>query len=364
MLELFLSGLTRHLHSTRRTFYLCLVLWCLLCIVLGTTMPLKAQPTAPITELKDRWISLIVETSSYDYVSRYIEGAKEQAEELGLRLELLDARNNQRVMPEMVHDVTLRGTDGILLSHGDPDLLRSSVSLAVSREIPVVAIHCDLHLQGVSQLSQDDRQIARLLMNELIDDTKGMADLFLIWVAGYKPMEERMSVYSAIMADHPGLRELERFGSVGQQTDLHTEITLSKLLDRYPAGMVDVVIATWDEFAKGAARAITLKGRNEIKLYGVDISDTVLSLLQSKQGPYIATVGVDSKTLGRVQVRMVASAILGNPLPESYSLKPVVIRKSMLPVERKVSMDDLPHLIEGWDEAVSAPFQLQAGTIE
>lgn len=73
---------------------------------------------------------------------------------------------------------------------------------------------------------QNDHKIAELGLTRILQDTGGKANLVHIWVPGYAPMEKRMETYTRFMASHPGLHE------------------------------IDVVWATWDEFAKGAANAI------------------------------------------------------------------------------------------------------------
>ena len=309
----------------------------------------------------ERWIALVIEYTSSDYNQRLVQGIKEEARALGLRVEVLDANNNKQAMTGMIDDVTLRNVDGIMISHGSPDLLAPSVKRSLRRGIPVVAIHCDLVLPGVTLLGQDDRLIADMLLKEMIVDTGGKADFVLIWIGGYEPMDQRMEVYDRVMAEHPGLREITRFGIAGEGTALHTEITMKKVLESHPANTIDAVIATWDEYAKGAARAIMSAGRKEIRLYGIDISESVLQMLQDPDNPWVATVGVDSKTLGQTQVRMLYHAMRGDRLPQRHDLRPVLITKSMLPADTSVSMVDLHRYVPGWGEAAKYPFR-QSGT--
>lgn len=329
-------------------------LFFLFCAVL---FPSPSPAGATAAALKDKWIALVVEYSASDYMRQYIEGAREQADELGLRLEILDARYVKQAMSGMIDDVTLRNVDGILLSHGAPELLRSSLKRSVRRGIPVVAVHCELDLPGVTLLGQDDRQIARMVMQKIIGDTGGEADLALIWMPGFEPFRKRMEVYSRMMAVQPGLKEIARFGTAGDETALRTELSMQQLLKSHPQGTIDVVFATWDEYAKGAAGAIMDAGRDEIRLYGIDLSDAMLKMLQDPANPLVATVGVDSRQFGKVQVRMMAHALLGHHLPAEYMLKPVLVSKAMLPLDRSVTMPELIHYVEGWEALSVFPVQ-------
>lgn len=309
----------------------------------------------------EKWVALVIEYTSSDYNQRLIEGIREEAKVLGLRLEVHDAKNNKQAMTHMIDDVTLRNVDGIMISHGSPELLTPSVNRSLRRKIPIVAIHCTLPLPGVVLLGQDDRLIADMLMKKMIADTSGKADFVLIWIGGFEPMDLRMEVYDRIMAEQPGLREIARFGIAGEGTALHTEITMRQVLESHPPNSIDTVLATWDEYAKGAARAIMSAGRNEIRLYGIDISKSVLQMLQDPENPWVATVGVDSKTLGQAQVRMLYHAMKGDSVPRRHVLQPVLITKSMLPTDKSVTMADLHQYVPGWGEAVKYPFR-QAGT--
>lgn len=339
---------------------------CLFGILIADLLPYPAvyriyQPEAAASDESERWIAFVIEYTSSDYNQRLIKGIREEARALGLRLEVLDANNNKQAMTGMIDDVTLRNVDGIMISHGSPVLLAPTVQRSLKRGIPVVAIHCDLNLPGVVLLGQDDRLIADMLLKKMIADTGGQADFVLIWIGGYEPMDQRMEVYEQVLTDQPGLREVSRFGIAGEGTALHTEITMKKVLESHPPHSIDTVLATWDEYAKGAARAIMGAGRKEIRLYGIDISESVLQMLQDPDNPWVATVGVDSKTLGQTQVRMLYHAMKGDKLPRRHDLRPVLITKSMLPADKPVSMADLHRYVPGWGEATQYPFR-QAGT--
>ena len=43
--------------------------------------------------------------------------------------------------------------------------------------------------------------------------------------------------------------------------------------NKYPEGEIDAIFATWDAFAIGAAQAVREAGRDEISIYGIDVSN-------------------------------------------------------------------------------------------
>jgi simple sugar transport system substrate-binding protein len=296
-------------------------------------------------------IVLITEFSVGSHAGQYLEGAQSEAAALGLSLEVVDARTDRKKMAEMLENAVLSQVHGILISHGDPQLLLKGAQRAVEKQIPVVAFDCELPLEAVNKIDQNDYKIAELGLSRILQDTQGQANLVHIWVPGYAPMEKRMETYLQFMAKHPGLREVERFGKVTNNTALQTEVAMSEVLERHPKGSIDVVWATWDEFAKGAAQAIRRAGRSEIKLYGIDLSDEDLELIQDPESPWVATVGASPAAVGRVQVRLLAYRIAGLPVPERYSLEPVLVAREMLPRDEKVSMASLHQYVPGFGDA-------------
>lgn len=317
----------------------------------GEEAPTAAVDEVPAAFRKPLRIALIVEMSTGAHATQYLEGARSEAAALGLNLEVLDARNDRQKMAEMLENAVLSQADGIMLSHGDPHSLLKGAQRAVDKGLPVVAFDCELPLPAVNKMDQNDHKIAELGLSRILQDTNGKASLVHIWVPGYAPMDKRMEAYTRFVAKHPGLRELERFGKVSNNTSLQTEVAMNEVLQKHPKGSIDVVWATWDEFAKGAGSAIRKANRDEIKLYGIDLSDENLALIQDPTSPWIATVGVSPAAIGRVQVRLLAYRIAGYPVPERYSLQPVLVSREMLPRDEKVTMASLHKYVPGFGDA-------------
>jgi simple sugar transport system substrate-binding protein len=296
----------------------------------------------------NHWIALVIEFTNAEHSKQYLEGAREEAERQGVRLEILDAKSNRKMMAHMIDDAILRDADGIMISHGSPEALTASVKRSLNRGIPVVAFDCEIPLPEVTKIDQDDKRIAEMSLRRILKNTGGKANLVLIWVGGYAPMDKRMNVYRRFMSEHPGLKEVVRFGEATADTAMYTQINMKSVLDSHPVGTINVVWATWDEFAKGAAQAIKDAGRTEIKLYGIDISDEDLKYLQDPNSPWIETVAVDPRSIAKVQLRLLVRAIKGEKIPERYSLTPWLVTKTMLPKDVKVTMDTLHKYLPDW----------------
>ena len=308
---------------------------------------------AEIPERLNKPVSLVViiEYTSDTHSLMYLEGVKTEAASLGFSLEIMDAHNERKKMPRMLDNAVLKQADAILISHGAPDDMVRGVGRALRRHIPVVAFDCEIPLPEVVKIDQDDHKMAEIGLNRIAEDSHDQANLVQIWVGGYAPADKRMETFNAFMSKHPGIQEIERFGKVTNNTALQTQVLMKAVLQKYPPGSIDVVWANWDEYAKGAARAIQQAGRNEIRLYGVDVSDEDLAMIQDPKNPWVATVGVAPEAIGRVQVRIAAHLLAGEQVPERYSLAPVLITREMLPADQPVSMATLHQYIPGFGES-------------
>ncbi|HEY4553887.1 MAG TPA: sugar ABC transporter substrate-binding protein, partial [Bacillaceae bacterium] len=240
--------------------------------------------------------------------------------------------------------------DGILIDHGTKEALNSGVQKALDRGIPVVAFDAGVDVEGITSLLQDDQKMAEMTLNKLAEDAGGNANIVKIWVAGFAPMERRQMAYEKFLKENDGVKEVAAFGAATSNTALDTQAQMEAILKQYPnKGEITAVWAAWDEFAKGAVRALEQAGRTDIKVYGIDISDEDLQMIQKKDSPWVATAAVDPRDIGRIQVRYLYQKISGDDPGTEIELKPVFVEKAKLP-DKEVKTDELGEFVEGWGE--------------
>jgi simple sugar transport system substrate-binding protein len=192
--------------------------------------------------------------------------------------------------------------------------------------------------------------MASMTLNKLSEDIGGKGEIVKIWVAGFAPMERRQIAYEAFLKENPDIKEIAAFGAATANTALDTQAQMEAILKQYPnKGDIDAVWAAWDEFAKGATRAIQQAGRTEIKVYGIDMSDEDLQMIQDPNSPWVASAAVDPKDIGKVQVRYLYQKLNGDETPETVVLKPVLVTRELLP-EQQITTEELGQYVEGWGE--------------
>jgi simple sugar transport system substrate-binding protein len=300
-------------------------------------------------------IALVSEFSIGTFSAQYLQGVKEQVGRFGGELIVYNADGDLAKMAAHLDTAINQKVDGILINHGRAEALQAGVQRAVQAGIKVVAFDSDLdQIDGVTVIDQDDYSLAWLGLKNLAQSIDGKGNIVYIWVGGFAPMEKRNRVYEIFLQRYPNIKEVARFGSATPNTALDTQAQMEAILKKYPnKGDIAAVWAPWDEFAKGATRAIKAAGRTEIKVFGIDLSDEDLQLIQEKDSPWKASAATDPADIGRVQTRFLYQKIAGEHTPKYFSLDPHLVSAEKLP-DKPVNMSELPTYINGWGKSDAA----------
>jgi len=323
----------------------------------NTTNNAAEIPAAVNKKLK---IALVMEFSIGTFSSQYIDGVKRQVEKFGGEVQVYNADNDLAKMAANLDTAVNAKVDGILIDHGRKETLEKGVKKALEEGIPVVSFDSDLNLPGVTVIDQDDYSLAWKSLKSLAEDLNGKGKIATIWVGGFTPMDRRKVMIEAFYKRYPGIKEVARFGKASSNTMLDTQSQVEALLKKYPKGELDAIFATWDEFAKGATKAIQQAGRNEIKVYGIDLSDEDLQLIQQPDSPWVASAASDPGEIGEVQSRFLYQKIAGEETPDIYSLEPKLIEKEDLP-SNPIKVSDLSKYSKNWTptSAATSPWMEQ-----
>lgn len=301
--------------------------------------------------LANKKIALIMQQNLGTFSAQYIEGVEEQVKKFAGETTVFTSDGDLAKMASNVDAAVNQGFDAILIDHGTKEALQSSVQKAVEKGIPVVVFDAEVEVDGVTVLEQGDQQMAQMTLEKLAEDAGGEANIVKIWVAGFAPMERRQIAYQEFLDNNTGIKEIATFGAATANTALDTQAQMEALLKQYPEeGQITAVWAAWDEFAKGAVRAIEQAGRTDIKVYGIDMSDEDLQMIQAENSPWVASAAVDPKDIGRIQVRFAYQKLNGDETPERVKLEPVFVTKDALP-EEKITTAELDQYIEGWGKS-------------
>ncbi|ETI66758.1 sugar ABC transporter substrate-binding protein [Neobacillus vireti] len=302
-------------------------------------------------------IKVIRKIGGDDHTAQFLAGAKEEGEALGIKVDVFTANGDTAKFHDAINQALDQNYDGFIISHGDDDATVNDVKKIVEKGKPVVAFDSNPNLadvEGVTLTSQDDEALAALALDQLVKDTKGKANIAYLWVDGFPPMVRRNKVYQDVLAKNPGLKEVERFGVAAADTSVQTQNAVAAMLNKYPKGKLDAIFATWDAFAIGAARALKEAGREDVKIYGIDVSNADLQDIQRKGSAWKYTAAVDPKLIGAVDLRLLAKKLAGEETPKTYDLEAsLVSQKNLQDSKDPVNMVNLSKIIPGWGESAA-----------
>ena len=300
-------------------------------------------------------IKVVRKIGGDDHTAQFLAGAKEEGEALGFQVDVFTANGDTAKFHDAINQALNQNYDGFIISHGDDDATVNDVKKIVEKGKSVVAFDSNPKLaevEGVTLTSQDDEALATLALEQLVKDTNGKANIAYLWVDGFPPMVRRNKVYQEVLSKNPGIKEVERFGVASADTSVQTQNAVAAMLNKYPKGKLDAIFATWDAFAIGAARALKEAGREEVKIYGIDVSNADLQEIQRDKSEWKYTAAVDPKLIGAVDMRLLAKKLAGEETPQTYDLEASLISQEEVQKSKEpVNMVNLATIVPGWGKS-------------
>jgi simple sugar transport system substrate-binding protein len=158
---------------------------------LGSTARAVGLP-APFDKPGSVRMALVRYLSTGDFFESYLAGAKEQAEALGVDLQVFDSRQDAERQAEMVDQAIALGVDGIIIQHGPTDPLKGAARRAVDAGVNVVAFDVNVENDKIPQIEQSDRDLARLVLEQVIRDNGESFKAGFVYVADIAPFDAAM----------------------------------------------------------------------------------------------------------------------------------------------------------------------------
>jgi simple sugar transport system substrate-binding protein len=306
--------------------------------------------TAPATETgipaafadpnKKVRIALVREVGEGSFFERYLAGAQSMADELGVELLEATARGDMAKMVTAMENFIQQNVDAIIVDHGRPDPLQPKINEALAKGIKVVTFDLVVENPDVPEIEQDDMYIGFLVSKKVATDFAGNANVLYVNVGGFAPLDKRDRLWQDFKWRYPGLNEVAKIGAVTDNTAADTQTRTEAALKEHPE--VNAVVAMWDEFAKGAVRAIMQAGLSDkIKVYSVDITNEDIQLMIQPDSPWEATVATDSYSVGRLAVRTAAALVAGEKVDKYLLVRPELITRQFLLENNITTMDEL-----------------------
>ena len=295
---------------------------------LGSTAGASNLP-APFDKPGSVRMALVRYLSTGDFFKSYLAGAKEQAEALGVNLQVFDSRQDAERQAEMVDQAIALGVDGIIIQHGPTDPLKAAAQRAVDAGIKVVAFDINVENDKIPQIEQSDRDLARLVLEQAIRDNGESFKAGFVYVAGVAPFDRRNETWKAFKVKYPGIQEVATFGSMDNPIAESVAAQARLALAAHPD--ITVIFAPYDEFARGVKMAVDdAKFSSQIKIYSADISTPDIVAMREPGSSWAATAATNPAVVGRVSVRALAMLLAGEDPGRNLIVPPTLITQAQL----------------------------------
>jgi simple sugar transport system substrate-binding protein len=299
-----------------------------------------------------------------DHTRQFLEGCVSEGRAMGFTVDTFITGGDNDRCRALIARICEADYDGLILSHGDADFTYNALKPVVDKNMKVVTfdalpyINGDPNqaiLPGVTSTAQDDVKLAELSIETILSqfaDADSAAPqrpvrVIRIWSGpGISPLDRRQSIYDEFIRQ----RKIEETAWV-QPRDFTfarsgVRESLTALLQELPPGSVDAIWAPYDEFAKGCIDALEEAGRTDIKLVSIDISNDDIKLMLEHSEVWTATVAVDPRLIGIVNMRLLAAKFAGETTPERYTFEVQAVETPVL--NQRINMANIAAVVLDW----------------
>lgn len=249
-------------------------------------------------------VGLSVSTQNNPFFVTLVDGAKSEAEELGIDLTVVDAGDDSAKQTSDIEDLISKGVQVLIVNPVDSDAVAPAVQDAVDAGIKVISV--DRVVNGVTV----DCEIA----SDNVEGAKEVTEYLVSKIGeGAKVVELQGETGASATIDRgKGFHEIAdtQLDVVASQTANFNRADAMTVMENLLQANPDIVgvFAQNDEMALGAIEAIEAAGK-DIKVVGFDDTDDGDAAV--KDGKMLATVAQKPEEMGKTAVEMADKLIKG-----------------------------------------------------
>lgn len=298
-------------------------------------------------------IAVIRNLGADEHTAQFLAGAKEEGESLGFIVDTFTTNGENARFEDTFNQVLLGDYHGIIVSHGQSNA-EPLIRQALANGIKVVTFDTDGTIEGVTSTAQDDKSLARESLQALVDAFPDRTPRIVkMWIAGFPPMERREVVYREFL-NAGKIEEVAFVGEVGDFSNVAglNANAIGALLTRFPQGEIDAIWASWDAFATGAFTALRENDRTEVKIFGIDVSNANLQMMQAANSPWVMTAAADARLVGTLNMRILAKKLAGESTPSTFEIPATTIfQQDLMQAGGSVTVATLENVYDTWGKS-------------
>lgn len=285
--------------------------------------PRKNEQTVEKKSAKDLKIGLSLSTLNNPFFVSVRDGAQKEADRLGAKLIISDARDDAATQANNMSDLVQQGVDIILVNPVDSDAISTSVSAANEAGIPVIAL--DRNSEGgklLSLVASDNVKGGEMAAEFIVDKVGKDANVAqLEGIPGASASNERGKGFKNIAS-----KELNVVTSQSADFDRAKGLTVMENILQANSDIKGVFCQN-DEMALGALEAISNVGKkDQITVVGFDGTEGAISSV--KDGKLDATVAQQPDKIGELGVNAAVEFFAGKTIPANISSPLKLVEKN------------------------------------
>ncbi|MCC5949912.1 MAG: substrate-binding domain-containing protein [Nitriliruptoraceae bacterium] len=290
----------------------------------------------------DATIAIVQQSGAGDYFQQFLNGTRQQAELLGVSLDVYDAQGDDATQATQLDQAIASSPDGIIVRHGLPDTMCPGINDAIEAGIPVVVYDIEIRecAPDAVQSQQSDALMASLVLDQMLEDVGADVPVGYVNVLGIAPLDRRHAVWEDYKAEH-GWDELFMTGTFTNSTATDTAPMVDNSLRANDE--VVAIYSPYDEFAKGVLSALEQQPelQDRVLVYAADISTADIELMVADGSPWVATGATDPNAIGAAIVRTLALHMAGELGESLVEIPPILITQDFLRDNGITNMDEL-----------------------
>lgn len=284
-------------------------------------------------------IAMVRQSGAGDYFQQWGGGSERQAASIGFQMQVYDAQADNALQATHMQTAIDSGVAGIIVDHGLADTMNPLITKALDKGIPVVVYDVETIDPRVIHTTQSDADMAAKVLAVMAQDVGKGAQVGYVNALGIAPLDRRNVVWEKVAKEQNW--DIKFF--VGKFTNA-VATDNAVLADAALKANPDVVgiFAPYDELTKGTLVAV--KGNSltaKIKVYGIDISNADLELMNEPGSAWVATAATDPAGVGAAVVRAMALKLAGQLEGTDFQFPAALITQKFLKDGGITTMDAL-----------------------
>jgi len=232
---------------------------------------------------------------------RYINGAKNAAEELGWEVSVVDAAGSADQANAAIQNFAQRNAHAIIDLVFPTSSIGAGLDSAKQANIPVVTWGGGLGLT-VAATNGSGAPIADPVIAKMIEDLGGKGEILALTYRTGEVCRNRETLMDEMLAKYPDIKVTKNEVRIPGYFEDGAQYANAWLASHPPGDMKLAIWGCWDDPAIGAIGSLRSQGRTDVLVYGVNGNAQAIENI--KNGHMTATAWEDSFTEGYEMVKL------------------------------------------------------------